>query len=649
MTLTLDYLDPGVKVYRPPEKLDTAQWSEKNIVLPPNTCPEPGPLRFSRVPYAVGILKAFYSPYIEHIVICWGRQIGKSQSVQYPCIAYAIAEDPGPILFMLPTDDLGKYTSKNRLQPMFDITEAVNNKKTRNPDDYATMEMKFIDMVLSIIGGSSISQTMSRPVRYLFRDEIDEIKSSSTNANPLNSSYETTSAFWNRKIIDTSTPTTETGNIWTALELCQYVFEYWISCYYCGEKQVITWESIKFNSKSDLVKIEREAYWECSHCQAKIYDRQKNEMLPKGQWRARLIKNPTNAIMNKVYTPIAQTILLDDILDDYEVKKIGFHLPKWYGAFANTTFGYAAKEFLQANNDFENTGMIDKLRDWTQFWSALPWEMNVKSPEKAKLLENAIELEPMIVPKDAVALTCGIDPGQGGFWFVVLAWGRDMSPHLVHYGFLHEWDNVRELTWENVYQREGDKDDLISIWRAGIDTGGSKYEERDTTMTEEAYMWLRKHGNNKVFGFKGVSKPIPGNRRLKYTVLEQMPKGEKIMGGLVLWNMDSDMFKDIIHYRLAIEKGKAGRFTFYKDTGDEFLNHILAETKKRNRKGQLEWVRTKKHNHWLDCCSIAYSLADPECHGGVMVYNPQYQQKIKDKQEERKSWIGKKKRGWINR
>ncbi len=613
------YLLPGIEPLKPTKHEQIDVWAEKNIILSELTCPEPGPMRLSRTPYVRGPLLAFNSLYIEWIVVVWGRQLGKSQGVQYTSMAYSIDQDPGPILFLLPSEKLAEYTSTNRIQPLLRMCGPVKEKISKNKDDFTTLEMKFAGSVLSLVGGGSSSQLMSRPVRYLFRDEIDELKEFGNDADPLKTVEETVTAFANSKIIDTSTPTTTDGNIWRQLKSCQYVFEFWVPCLHCGEYQILSWEQIKFASKeSDREKMSRQTYYECEHCEGKISDTDKSPILEKGDWRARLSERPADDILDNERVTISNTVSLNEVLQDHTIKKIGFHLPKWYGAFYRTTFGAAAKEFLEANDKYKELGDYKPLRDWTKFWAAKPYRERVESKTTKEIHANIIDLDPLMCPEDSIALTAGIDQGQGGYWFSVLAWRRDFSPHLVHYGFLTNNEELRTFIWESSYQIKGRENEYLTIWRTGLDTGGSRYVSEDVTMTDAAYNWLREYGKGKVYGIKGISTEMAG-KKMRPSIIDRTPKGKRIPGGLTLWLLDTGAFKDAISFRLKIEADKPGRFTLHRETGKDFISHLLAEEKRRNKKGKYEWVRTRKANHLLDCCMIAFAMADAECWGGVRI------------------------------
>ena len=247
-----------------------------------------------------------------------------------------------------------------------------------------------------------------------------------------------------------------------------------------------------------------------------------------------------------------------------------------------------------------------------------PWIERYETKTEKEIFENTIQIEPLACPPDTIALTAGIDPGQGGFHFAVIAWRRDLSAHLVHYGFLADWDQITKLVWENQYLVQG-TEKTLPIWRAGIDTGGSRYEAETLTMAVEAYNWLRAFGRGKCFGTKGAS--IPQGKKVKISIIDRMPgkQGRVIPGGLTLLILDTSWFKDLIHWRLQIKEGDPGRLTFNKDTGEDFVSHLLAEEKRRNRAGAYEWVQIRRANHFLDCLVINYALADMEVFGGIKV------------------------------
>jgi phage terminase large subunit GpA-like protein len=273
-----------------------------------------------------------------------------------------------------------------------------------------------------------------------------------------------------------------------------------------------------------------------------------------------------------------------------------------------------AREFLESKD------YPERLMNWRNSWMAEPWVEKFETRTEVEMLDSVIELAPSIVPAGTVGLTAGIDPSEGGFWFVVLAWKKDMSPHLVRYGYLASWIEVKDLIWEGSYQIEG-TENRLPIWRAGVDTGGTAKEGHDLTMTEQSYDFLRKYGRGRVFGCKGMSHP--SMHKIQISKIDKMPQGSPIPGGITLLNLDTGAFKDAIHYRLQIKEGDPGRFSFHRETDADFINHLLSEEKRVDfRTGRSDWVQVKKAGHWLDACVYAYAVADPELYGGVRVLLP---------------------------
>jgi phage terminase large subunit GpA-like protein len=520
------------------------------------------------------------------------------------------------------------------------------------------MEMQFQNMILSMAWGGSEMQLTTRPARYLFRDEVDELKKmvGQNAVDPMKAIEQTTSNFPNRKIVDTATPSAPEGNIWQELKTCQHIFEYWISCPYCGTEQILCWENVKFGEDHDPIVVEEMAYYECEACQGHISNLDKIRMLAKGEWRARRTSDPCGQIIKKMRAKIEETVSLDDILKNHRIKKIGFHLPKWYSPFSGGTFGVIAKEFLEANKALKEGDDFKLMRNWRIYNAAIPWEEVAISETEIELMKNKIDLSSLICPKGSIALTCGIDPGQGGFWYSVLAWRKNSGPHLVQYGWLagdYETSQIEELLRDWTYQIEGEERTL-RIWRTGIDTGGSEYASADLTMTAAAYEWIRKMRKTGLFGTKGLSREMP--KRLKESRIDKMPgdKGAMIPGGLILIEINTAAIKNLIWFRLnrnvsecprckasnrfhlheieselplicngcgseLAKKEISGMFTFHAETEEEYIRHILAEELRLQKDGKWEWIRVRKSNHLLDCTVIAFAMADSEFRGGIRV------------------------------
>lgn len=182
-----------------------------------------------------------------------------------------------------------------------------------------------------------------------------------------------------------------------------------------------------------------------------------------------------------------------------------------------------------------------------------------------------------------------------GFWFVVRALAADFTSWNIHYGHLPTWDDVEKLLFDSAYPMP-DSDFMMKIWRAGLDTGGGKNKfggEYDVSMTERAYFRLRKNivGRGcRVWGTKGSSNPLAGKVQLGKP-LDRTPSGKPLppipgIGGLQLVLFDTDKPKDAFHYRLQLAiENKPGAAYLHSSTDSQYVSHILAEEKRKKKKG----------------------------------------------------------------
>ena len=114
------------------EEIEPEKWIEANIFLPP-TAAEPGQLKLSRTPYVRGVLRALRSDYIDWVVLVWGRQVAKTQTV-INYLAYCVSNDPGIAMLVYPSDKKAKEMSTERIKKVFDYCEAITNKKNGNEE-----------------------------------------------------------------------------------------------------------------------------------------------------------------------------------------------------------------------------------------------------------------------------------------------------------------------------------------------------------------------------------------------------------------------------------------------------------------------------------------------------------------------------------
>lgn len=242
------------EMFRPPSNDTVSQWADKHRMLVSEASSEPGRWRTDRAPYQREIMDAFTQPGVWEIDIMASAQVGKSE-IELNMMGRAIDMDPGPILYVQPTDKVAEDYSKRRIAPMIAacprLREKVNGAKSRNSNNTIVMKV-FPGGSLNIIGANSPSDLASKPVRYIFLDEIDRFPDSAgTEGDPIELAERRTETYrHNRKIVKCSTPTIK-GRSKIERAFMHGTQEEWrTECPHCRQYSFIRFDDVKFDKES---------------------------------------------------------------------------------------------------------------------------------------------------------------------------------------------------------------------------------------------------------------------------------------------------------------------------------------------------------------------------------------------------------------
>lgn len=591
-----------------------SQWAEKRRVLS-KLSEEKGPLRLSRTPYLREILDTIQLPYTETVVLVKPAQIAGTEAAL--CVeGYYEEEEPCPIMHVLADEDTAKHISRERIQPMFDESPALKRLKG---SVWTKDEMEFIgDGYLCIGWASSVSRLASRPIKILVLDEVDKpgYYITTKEGSPIGLAIQRTETFYNRKIFMLSSPSIESGNILVEFEKCEVKKDFHVECPYCGQKQPLIWSrkyswgfkegrfrdingeskrlgSVTWEGSLDATKeqIEKAGY-KCGECKKLWSNSEKNAAVEKGIWVEREEYSGTPS-------------------------SIGFHINRLYSLLGRSgNIPKLVKDFI----DSRKSGDPKDFQNFINSALAVPWVQVLNKAESYMILKAKCALPPMVVPAEAIALTCGIDVQKYGFWFLVRAWARDYTSWMINYGRLNNWQEVDDFIFNTAYPIQG-KGSSMGLWRVAIDTGGGAadvYEDSAST-TEQAYWYIRQNGlgrGTRVFGTKGSSRPLATKMSVGNNI-DKTPSGKPLPGGIRLVMLDTTQLKDMVVYRLnqAITHESFAAY-LHSETKEDYAKQIMAEEKRLNDKGLAEWVQIKPDNHLFDCEVMAHAAADPEWIGG---------------------------------
>lgn len=562
------WTDGERRVWRKRRPSTPTSWNERHRVV--TTGPRPGPWRKETVPYVPEVMDTLDLRHVERAVFCAPPQSGKSDASQ-GFLAKVADHAPGPAMVVLPDQNLTKRISGNRFIPMFQQSPRLAELQTGNPDDLAMLEVHLkngFDLYLSWASSASMLAQIS--IQYLIREEIDKyVETCGKETDPLYLSFVRTNAYRNkRKIMDISTVTLEDGPIWTALNSCEEIRDYWAACPCCGTIQVMRWEQICWpegETDPERIKNHNLAWYECSSCHEHWDDYRRDQAVRAGCWVPRVRRDKPGSV--------------------------GFYLPgAWYSPFVSISECAAAYIKAKPVRD----GKVRDRRAWINFlnqYANLPYkEEEGELPDWEKLRQRAENYGPR-VPMSAGVLTAFADVQDDRIEAEVIAWGIDetswtLDRHIIP-GIPSSpmvWRALDEYLCRR-WRHESGVD--LRIAAAGVDTGGH--------YTKQAYDFVRKKYHRRVYGTKGASQP---NKPLV-----SRPTRSNL-GKIPLFIVGTDTAKETLFSRLQLDKGEPGFIHFPAKYDEEYYKQLISEKPKlrfvAGGRTVREWVKIRERNETLD-------------------------------------------------
>ena len=595
-----------------PADLNVSQWADENRMLDPRSSAEPGQWSTSRTPYLKGIMDAFNDQKVRSITIMASTQIGKTEAM-LNIFGYIVDQDPGPCLWVNTTEELAKSFCKHRIQPMVTMSQALTGHLTGNQDDLGKLEISFDRMPLFIAWSNSPAALSSRPIKYIFFDEVDKYpKFSGREADPIKLGEERTSTFWNHKVVKCSTPTTKEGYIYNdylKTDRCQYH----VPCPHCGHYQVLTFHQVMWPKEeftTQELKDKRLAWYECLKCKGVVKDIHKNKMLQRGVW-----------------CPDACDVGEEgEIVGDIPVTtRRGFWINALYSPWL--TFSDLAAEFLESKDQ------INDLMNFINSKLAEIWEEKAKKTDVDFVRALSLNYPEGLVEDQATVLTAGVDVQQDHFYFVIRAWGYGEESWLVRAARVESWVHITEALFETAYKKRNGE--VLKVRMACLDSGYN---------TDEVYLICRRYSH--------VARAIKGDIRVTGVPISSPSRidryvgsGSVIPGGLSLYRLDVNYFKDKVFRLVHSEAGDLSKWHNFKNVSEQYLKQFCSEDKvilrdRKTGRAQEVWKpkANKTPNHYWD--AEIYAVAAAEMIHVSSMRDPAKQKVHSPDREKESSYLG---------
>lgn len=578
------------KLLVPPPQQNVADWLDTHRVIGRNyPSPFTGPWRTARTPYLRAPMNDFVDPAVEVLVLLFSSQIGKTE-VQLGTLLYAYGADPGAGMFVMPTLGMAEDISKTRLVQALQTCETlrVGSQKGRTSDS-SILHKRINDSPLALAGAESPATLASRPIRYLWCDEIDKWPSTTAEGDPLAQAFQRTAAFRRRKIVLTSTPTIKGASRiedWYNRSDKRVLFA---PCPRCGIPFVVEWHHVRWQagdpSSAHLVHetppgdLKAGVPAGCGNApkpcpegweSPRIEDRERGAMFAAAEW-----------VPTAPFTGIRG-------YRTWAVVSPWVRLPEMVTAF------------LEAKKRPET------LQSWVNLTRGESWEVPSQKVESAALLMRR-EAYAAEVPAGARVLTAGVDTQDNRLEAMCIGWGTGEEAWIIsRETFLG--DPSKPEVWEALDQ---------FLTRAWPREAGGTMRIQCTLVdalghrTADVYGAVVSRQARRVYASFGRD---GGKDGLLVSAPKVLPTQQ---GGVITHMVDASQAKALIYSRLdatvkdAAGEGGPGVIHFPMSVGDAFFTELTSEhlITERNKYGvpTAKWAVRPGHkrNETIDCFGMA--------------------------------------------
>lgn len=559
-----------------------SEWANKHRVLDPMFSAEAGPWDSARVPHAIEWMDSSNAPWVRRVSIMASTQVSKTETGNN-VVGYHVHQFPSPTMLVLPREADAKLVLQRRILPMVRASKALRREMRTGRSDATEREITFRRSVVYVRAAQSPADLASVPVRVVIGDECDKWPGwSGREASPWDLVLERTRTFPDHIAYLLSTPTTRAGLINKEFEAGDRR-RFHVPCPHCSRFHVYTWSRVKWSKDVrtvDEFRRNRDAWYECQHCEGRITERQRRASLSRGVW-----------------VPDGWTV--DEWVAEGRAKDRAehrsYHLWAAYSPWA--TWSDIVAKFLQSKDD------PAKLQNFVNSWLAELWEERIETTSD-EAVAACIEPRPSgECPPQVRAVTAAIDVQKDYIYATVSGWGLDEESFVLVAQRCETLDEAGELVFGSPWGEQ-----QLHVRACLVDSR----HRRDEVME-----FCRLHAPSARM-IAGVERdaPVP----FSTVKIDRHPRtGVPLAHSMTVWTVNVGMFKDLVAHRMALaslppaeDRTMAGRIHLPNDIEPDDLKHLSSEHKVLERKGRKErhrWVLKPGHqrNELWDC--LVYNAA----------------------------------------
>ena len=566
----------------PPPVLSLAAWADRYARVPIAGNAHPGPWR--PFAYQREWLQVMSDPAVKTVVVQKSSRVGFTRCLIH-CASFFIAQDPSPVLVVLPRESDAEDFSRSEILPALLDTprlfEVCGDLRSRSSEQRVAKRVFKNGASIAFVGANSPNSFRRISARVILFDEIDGYPGNlGQEGDAIALGVKRSETFHNRRIVLGSTPTIKYESRVEKAFNESDMRHYHVPCPHCGHEQTLKWSNLHWDKTGTGEHLPDSVYYECERGGCVIVEADKPAMIEAGKW-----------IAEKPFTGVA-----------------GFKINTLYSLFPNACWANLVREWLIACKDevtlrtFINTTLGEA---YEQRGSARPWQ-ELSARARASSYKRGQ------VPKGAALLFLGCDCQFDRIEWLLVGRGSNNRKFVVDYGVIHwpisEADGQRALNqllrrqWHNYCGLP------MSITMAAVDAG---YE------TSSVLEFCK--GRREIIAVRGLSgsyKPaiakVKSEKHNKRGDVLRHPKDGYFVVGID--SIKSGLFAD-----LAKDDADAADYiSFASGFEDRVFQELTSEHRiavKRMGMVVFRWekVSDRQSNEMLDC--YVYSQAAMARHG----------------------------------
>jgi phage terminase large subunit GpA-like protein len=403
----------------PPPVLSLAEWADRYARVPIAGNAQPGPWR--PFGYQREWLQVMADPLVKQVVVMKSARIGYTRCLIH-CASYYIAQDPSPVLVVLPRESDAEDFSRSEILPALldtpTLFEICGDLRSPSSEQRVAKRVFKNGSSIAFVGANTPNSFRRISARIILFDEVDAFPADvGTEGDAVALGVKRSETFHDRRIILGSTPRIKYESRIERAFNGSDRRHFHVPCPSCGHEQTLRWPNLKWDKTPSGEHLPDTVYYECEKSGCIINESDKPAMVEAGKW-----------IAERPFAGVA-----------------GFAINTLYSLFPNACWSNLVREFLVACKDevtlrtFINTTLGEPFE---QRGSARPWE-ELAARARASSYQRGV------VPKGAALLFLGCDCQFNRIEWLLVGRGSNNRKFAVDYGVIHwpisEADGQRAL------------------------------------------------------------------------------------------------------------------------------------------------------------------------------------------------------------